>query len=344
MSHQSGITGSDELRDFFANSKDGHIRLMKIGIVEEKLVLEDSTGPVGTWDQDWDNLILPRLEEKQPCYIFFRLDNRSDSGYEWVYITYSPDFSHVRQKMLFASTRATLKKEFGGGQVRDEMFGTVPHDVNLAGYKKHVVSQHAPKPLTFAEEELELIKRTEVNVNISVDSKHQTVQGVSFPLTGSAKDQLQKFNDRKINYVQLSLDLEQEIINLELAENIDVASLRSKVPNDHARYHFFNFKHTHEGDQLFSNVFIYSMPGYNCSIKERMLYSTCKNPLMDYVEKHLQMEIARKVEIDDGKELTSDFLYAEIHPPTNIVKKQFDKPRGPAGRGPKRMTKPTGDE
>ena len=35
------------------------------------------------------------------------------------------------------------------------------HDVNLAGYKKHVVSQHAPKPLTFAEEELELIKRTE---------------------------------------------------------------------------------------------------------------------------------------------------------------------------------------
>lgn len=28
--------------------------------------------------------------------------------------------------MLYASTRATLKKEFGGGQVRDEIFGTVP--------------------------------------------------------------------------------------------------------------------------------------------------------------------------------------------------------------------------
>lgn len=32
----------------------------------------------------------------------------------------------VRQKMLYASTRATLKKEFGGGLVKDEMFGTVP--------------------------------------------------------------------------------------------------------------------------------------------------------------------------------------------------------------------------
>lgn len=345
MSHQSGITASEELLEFFANSKDGHVRLMKIGIVNEQLVLEDSTGPHGTWEEDWDSLILPRLEEKQPCYMFFRLDNRNDSGYEWIYICYTPDFAIVRQKMLYASTRATLKKEFGGGQVRDEMFGTTPHDVNLAGYKKHIVSQHAPKPLTYAEEELELIKRTEVNVNISVDSKHQTVQGVAFPLSKSAMDQLENFNSKRVSYVQLSLDLEKEMINLELAENVDINLLRSKVPLDHARYHFFAFQHTHEGDQLISNVFIYSMPGYNCSIKERMLYSTCKAPLMDYVEQHLKMEIARKIEIDDGKELTYDRLYEEIHPAVNIVKQQFAKPKAPAGRGPKRMTKATpGDD
>ena len=27
--------------------------------------------------------------------------------------------------MLYAATRATLKAEFGGGQVKEEMFGTV---------------------------------------------------------------------------------------------------------------------------------------------------------------------------------------------------------------------------
>lgn len=31
----------------------------------------------------------------------------------------------VRQKMLYAATRATVKKEFGGGHVKDDMFGTV---------------------------------------------------------------------------------------------------------------------------------------------------------------------------------------------------------------------------
>ena len=68
----------------------------------------------------------------------------------------------IKQKMLFAATRATLKKEFGGGQIREEVFGTVIEDVSLDGYRKHVLAQHAPAPLTMAEEELEEIKKTEV--------------------------------------------------------------------------------------------------------------------------------------------------------------------------------------
>lgn len=42
-------------------------------------------------------------------------------------------------------------------------------------------------------------------------------------------------------------------------------------------------------------VFIYSMPGYKCSIRERMLYSSCKNPLVDMVENKLKIEIEKKV-------------------------------------------------
>jgi hypothetical protein len=33
--------------------------------------------------------------------------------------------SQVRLKMLYAATRATVKKEFGGGHIKDELFGTV---------------------------------------------------------------------------------------------------------------------------------------------------------------------------------------------------------------------------
>lgn len=33
-------------------------------------------------------------------------------------------FFQVRHKMLYAATRATLKKEFGGGHIKDDIFGT----------------------------------------------------------------------------------------------------------------------------------------------------------------------------------------------------------------------------
>lgn len=44
-----------------------------------------------------------------------------------------------------------------------------------------------------------------------------------------------------------------------------------------------------------STVFIYSMPGYSCNIKERMLYSSCKSRLLEEVEKDYHLEIAKKV-------------------------------------------------
>lgn len=62
-------------------------------------------------------------------------------------------------------------------------------------------------------------------------------------------------------------------------------------------------------------VFIYSMPGYKCSIKERMLYSSCKSRLLDTVEQEFCLEIAKKVrvtppevmELDTAKGLCCSF-------------------------------------
>lgn len=47
------------------------------------------------------------------------------------------------------------------------------------------------------------------------------------------------------------------------------------------------------------SVFIYSMPGHNCSIKERMLYSSCLNRLLDEVERDYHLEVAKKVKSEE---------------------------------------------
>lgn len=42
-------------------------------------------------------------------------------------------------------------------------------------------------------------------------------------------------------------------------------------------------------------VFIYSMPGYSCSIRERMLYSSCKSSVIEVIENQCQLNITKKV-------------------------------------------------
>lgn len=42
-------------------------------------------------------------------------------------------------------------------------------------------------------------------------------------------------------------------------------------------------------------VFIYTCPGYSCSVKERMLYSSCKGPVTDVCEQQFGITIDKKV-------------------------------------------------
>ncbi|KPP58234.1 twinfilin-1-like [Scleropages formosus] len=309
MSHQTGIQAAEELKEIFAKARNGDYRVLKIVIEDEQLVLGGTKRAAKTWDQEYDASVLPLLEDDMPSYILYRLDSSNNQGYEWIFVAWSPDHSPVRQKMLYAATRATLKKEFGGGHIKDEIFGTV-----------------------------------KVQTDISVDTKQQTLQGVAFPMDHEAIRAIEQFRDRKLNYVQLEIDFAKESIKLSSTAPTEIKDLPKRIPKDSARYHFFLYKHSHEGDYLESTVFIYSMPGYKCSIKERMLYSSCKSPLIDMVENNLHMDIAKKLEIDSGDELTSDFLYEEVHPKQHAHKQAFAKPKGPAGkRGGRRMIRGPGE-
>uniref|UniRef100_A0A8D1C3J3 Twinfilin-1 n=1 Tax=Sus scrofa TaxID=9823 RepID=A0A8D1C3J3_PIG len=306
MSHQTGIQASEDVKDIFARARNGKYRLLKISIENEKLVIGSCRQPSDSWDKDYDSFVLPMLEDKQPCYILFRLDSQNAQGYEWIFIAWSPDHSH--------------------------------EDVSLHGYKKYLLSQSSPAPLTAAEEELRQIKINEVQTDVSVDTKHQTLQGVAFPISREAIQALEKLNNRQLNYVQLEIDIKNEVIILANTVNTELKDLPKRIPKDSARYHFFLYKHSHEGDYLESIVFIYSMPGYTCSIRERMLYSSCKSPLLEIVERQLQMDVIRKIEIDNGDELTADFLYEEVHPKQHAHKQSFAKPKGPSGkRGIRRL-------
>ncbi|XP_069760027.1 twinfilin-1-like isoform X5 [Narcine bancroftii] len=259
MTHQTGIPVSKELKDIFARARNGEFCVLKIVIENEQLKVGASRESVARWDQEYDSCILPLLDEQQPGYILYRMDTTNAQGSRWLFIAWSPDPSPVRQKMLYAATKMALKKEFGSSHIKDEIFGTVRDKIQING-----------------------------------ETKPPSLQGVAFPMQGDVVQALKKLQNKELSYVQLKIDFNHENIALADTTHTEIGDLPNRVPKDSARYHFFLYKHSYEGDYLESIVFVYSMPGYTCSIRERMLYSSCKNPLIDMVEKQLSLDITKK--------------------------------------------------
>lgn len=310
--------------------------MIKISIVDEKLVSGGSANAVGTWDSDYDAAVLPALEEDHPCFIIYRLDTKNAYGYNFILLSYTPDFSHVREKMLYASTRSTLKSTFGSNYIADEVFGSLVEDVSHSGYLKHKMHVEAPAPLTSAEIEVKEIKANETTVHIGTSTKKSMATGVQFPLEDEARVQLQRITDGAINYVQLNLDLKSETIKLAQADNVDVDAISSLIPDNSARYHVFVYRHNHEGDQQTATVFVYSCPGYNCGIKERMLYASCKSPLLDTLEQDFGFVFDKKLEIGGSSDFSQEFLYDQLHPKKQAFVQKFARPKRP-GKGGSRV-------
>lgn len=100
------------------------------------------------------------------------------------------------------------------------------------------------------EEELQEIKHIEVNTDISIATKQQTLVGFVFPISEAAEQAIHDMARGSYDYLQFKIEIEEEKVHLVCAENIKVDKLPSKVPNDSGRYHLFRFKHTHEGDYM----------------------------------------------------------------------------------------------
>ena len=124
-------------------------------------------------------------------------------------------------------------------------------------------------------------------------------------------------------------------------EKLDVDQLKNEIPNDKGRFHLYRFNHKHENEEFKTILFIYSMPGFICSVKERMLYSSCKSELLQHLKSNVGLDVTKTFEVSEASELTRDYILDEIHPKKATDGLKFEKPKGPTSRGPRRVTKPT---
>jgi len=334
MSHSSGIPVSSKLRDSFGTAISGNTRLVKVQIEEEQLV-PVATKPVSK-DFDGDLSYIPDLlDAGTPSYILYKTN--SDQP-QFILFFYVPSKSKVKDKMLYASTRSNLKQQLGNSYFVDEVFGDSASDFSPQGYKHHVESKKTEAPLT----EQEQIKRNEMESGEIYSGGASTyVHGVAFPVEANATNAVKKLLNGEVDYVQIAIDCDNEKIVLGKSERgISIDDLKSKIPIDEPRFHFFGYNHEFEGSNVTSFVYIFSCPDgskgtKSAPVRMRMLYSSSKANVAEIV-KSVGGAINAKIEINTGDEINEDELVNLLHPIKAEAKQNFSRPARP-GKGGARL-------
>ncbi|KAL1934488.1 hypothetical protein VTP01DRAFT_6670 [Rhizomucor pusillus] len=328
MSHQSGIRVSDELAKTFADAvSSGNVRILRVSIEKESLVPTGST-PVGsTFENDFEHVI-SYLEEDKPSYILVRLDDKNSAGeYHWLFMSYVPDNAKIRDKMIYASTRATLTKGLGDGRFTDNLYGTVKDEFTYAGYKKHLAHKNSEAPLTQREKELAEIKAAEAKA--AADYSGTTARQAFAPrLEYQLKDEViealkeLKKTEEELAHNFVLLYLKNEAVELDKTATVSSKDIHNVLPPSDPRFAFYKFKH----DGKDAIVFVYSCPSTS-KIKERMLYSCTKRFAVNAAQELVGFQVAKKLETSDPTEITEQYLIEEVYPQGGAA------PRDQAGDG-----------
>ncbi|VDD90728.1 unnamed protein product [Enterobius vermicularis] len=311
---------------FFINQK---------AYVTEQLCVNFRDAGTADWKADFKRNLPECVDAFEPCFIIFRIGSPT----EWLLITFADDRAPIREKMLIASTGATFKSEFGQCNIKHEYHATSKKDLTLDAFERWLKSCSEPAPLTEVEKELETAYREQKSLNASAVAA-QTLKGVLFPIDGNAVEALRNLADRVVNYVQLSVDTLNEAIKLEKSDrDVPCERLAEVMPRDKPRYHFYRFNHTYQDRPFETIVFVYTMPSSGCTIKEKMLYSSCKQPFLMSAAESANLKPDIKIETDSKEVLTYDVLMQHVHPPVGLRDPGFAKPPGPHHRGSRRIIK-----
>jgi twinfilin-like protein len=274
----------------------------------------------GTLDEDLDSIAGTVLDAKTPRYLLVR----DDDG-EWLFFAFVPDTAGIKSKMLYAATRATVKKQLGSNFFKMEMFGTETADFTSKGYRAFVEMKEGGDPLTIAElEKKEIVEMGEIYEG----GQSSYVHGVAFPLAPGVKESIDALSKGNAQYVGLGLDIPGELVTHEETSNdyVGLEGLAARVPSDVPRFHFVRLN---TNDEI---IFVYTCPD-GLKIKERMLYSSSKQGVMSLLP---SASIKRSFEFSSADDIDPQDMETTLHPPVETGPKVYAKPKR-AGAGGRRL-------
>ncbi|KAF9001881.1 hypothetical protein BDQ17DRAFT_1357648 [Cyathus striatus] len=347
MAATSGIQISSQLANAFTHVVgDKSIRFVKISIRDESIVHDISIPAKGSLIQDLqliqsDDL----LQDNTPAYLLTRLDEPSA---EWLAIFYVPDSAPVRDKMLYASSRASLIKSLGSTLFTDSIFATSKADLTPEAYGAHLRHLAAPKPLSAREQELADLRAAESS-SATYDGTRSRIShidtAVGFIWAPEAEEAVIALGRGEgSGLVVLKIDPQNETIILDSVSDASISTLSSALPSSDPAFGIFAWPHSYSVTPKREIVFIYCCPS-SSPVKYRMLYSSGSLSTYRSVKSMLETTLptvhvaSRRVETSDPSDLDETYMKTELGLDRVDVAtedshelKSFSKPKGPPRR------------
>ncbi|KAJ7197137.1 hypothetical protein GGX14DRAFT_668154 [Mycena pura] len=351
MSATSGIGVSSELSAEFSRAvEDRQTRFIKVSIQNESLIHDLSIPMRGTLEEDLLQLGSDEIiQDNTPTYLLAKLD---DPPAEWLVIYYVPDTAKVREKMLYASSRASLLKSLGSSLFSDSIFATSRGDLTPEAYAAHRRHVNAPKPLSASEQETadaRAAERQAGGLSAYQGSRSRTSpigQTIGMAWAADLEDAVKSLGEGDESVlVILTIDMASETVVLHSTSATKADEVGAALPSDDACYAFFAWKHSPSRRDI---VFIYSCPS-SCPVKHRMVYASGFNAVFVAAKTLLAGSLtplqSRKIETSTPSDIDEAFLRSELDllttsgsgTPTDSTgnddeKKPFARPRGPKRR------------
>jgi twinfilin-like protein len=145
--------------------RSGGVGMLQLHIVDESVEVAGTADAAGSDEAAFDSAQAAIKEESnsggviggEPCYIALKLPSLDPSA-AWVMLLYIPAGSSVRDRMLYASTKDTVKKELGGSNFTSDLYGNTKDELTLAAYM-YKQEGESSGPATVVEAELDDLVR-----------------------------------------------------------------------------------------------------------------------------------------------------------------------------------------
>eukprot|EP01083_Nonionella_stella_P081248 223692_1 len=359
MSSRAPISGDQTLRDNFSKAESdlnfGYLTI-KINLNSNQFEVEKYASKENLDDIALFKQMVSECVDKEHRYLIIR-DPTKDSVIDqsttqssddsstksklnlYILIHYAPDLSPVKQRMMYAASRPSLKAFLGQAAFSEDYHCSTKNELNL----QRIVDMRTLHHKIDFRSDAEIQKEEASLESVATSAKSAVMKSLPIDIKESATTSINNYKSESTKCVFLTLTKGTQGIEGEEKKENGLAEIRELLNETDPKYILFWYAKTkrdnvEEEKQQLGNKRVF---GYYCPDKAdrklRFTYSTCKTNVMAYC-RSIGLEFYAKVEVTSLNDFNSEYMDYHIFP-VKEKKETFAMPKGPKSRNNKKGKK-----